>query len=65
MQYLKKVRLSKAKDLMVQESLKAYLAADKGDVKALPSAAWNSNATLGKPCRDGAGVTSHMTLCPS
>jgi len=28
-QYLKKIRLSKAKDLMVQESLKAYLAADK------------------------------------
>ncbi len=29
MQYLKKIRLSKAKDLMVQESLKAYLAADR------------------------------------
>jgi AraC-like DNA-binding protein len=29
MQYLKKIRLSKAKDLMVQESLKAYMAADK------------------------------------
>ncbi len=29
MQYLKKVRLTKAKDLMVQESMKAYIAADK------------------------------------
>jgi len=29
MQYLKKIRLSKAKDLMVQESLKAYMAADR------------------------------------
>lgn len=29
MQYLKKIRLSKAKDLMVQERLKAYIAADK------------------------------------
>ena len=29
MQYLKKVRLTKARDLMVQENLKAYIAADK------------------------------------
>jgi AraC-like DNA-binding protein len=29
MQYLKKIRLSKAKDLMMQESMKAYIAADK------------------------------------
>jgi len=29
MQYLKKVRLTKAKDLIVQESMKAYIAADK------------------------------------
>ncbi|SEM44457.1 Helix-turn-helix domain-containing protein [Syntrophus gentianae] len=29
MQYLKKIRLTKAKDLMVQESMKAYIAADK------------------------------------
>ena len=29
MQYLKKIRLTKAKDLMVQESTKAYIAADK------------------------------------
>lgn len=29
MQYLKKVRLTKAKDLMVQENMKAYLAADR------------------------------------
>lgn len=29
MQYLKKVRLIRAKDLMVQESMKAYIAADK------------------------------------
>jgi len=29
MQYLKKIRLTKAKDLMVQENLKAYIAADK------------------------------------
>lgn len=29
MQYLKKIRLTKARDLMVQESMKAYLAADK------------------------------------
>jgi AraC-like DNA-binding protein len=29
MQYLKKVRLAKAKDLMVQESMKAYIAADR------------------------------------
>ena len=29
MQYLKKVRLTKARDLMVQESMKAYIAADK------------------------------------
>ena len=28
MQYLKKIRLTKARDLMVQESMKAYLAAD-------------------------------------
>ena len=28
MQYLKKIRLSKARDLMVQENLKAYIAAD-------------------------------------
>ena len=30
MQYLKKIRLAKARDLMVQESAKAYIAADKG-----------------------------------
>ena len=29
MQYLKKVRLTKARDLMVQENMKAYIAADK------------------------------------
>lgn len=29
MQYLKKIRLTKAKDLMVQENIKAYIAADK------------------------------------
>lgn len=29
MQYLKKIRLNKARDLMVHESMKAYLAADK------------------------------------
>ena len=29
MQYLKKIRLTKARDLMVQESMKAYLAADR------------------------------------
>lgn len=29
MQYLKKIRLTKAKDLMVRESLKAYIAADR------------------------------------
>ncbi|RZB36630.1 MAG: hypothetical protein SRB2_01932 [Desulfobacteraceae bacterium Eth-SRB2] len=29
MQYLKKVRLTKAKNLMVQENIKAYIAADK------------------------------------
>lgn len=29
MQYLKKLRLTKARDLMVQESMKAYLAADR------------------------------------
>jgi AraC-like DNA-binding protein len=29
MQYLKKIRLNKAKDFMVQESMKAYIAADK------------------------------------
>ena len=29
MQYLKKIRLTKARDLMVQESVKAYIAADK------------------------------------
>jgi len=29
MQYLKKVRLNKARDLMVQEDMKAYIAADK------------------------------------
>jgi AraC-like DNA-binding protein len=29
MQYLKKVRLAKAKDLMVQEGMKAYIAADR------------------------------------
>ena len=29
MQYLKKVRLTKARDLMVQEKMKAYIAADK------------------------------------
>lgn len=29
MQYLKKIRLTKARDLMVQENMKAYLAADK------------------------------------
>ena len=29
MQYLKKIRLTKARDLMVQENLKAYIAADK------------------------------------
>ncbi len=29
MQYLKKIRLSKAKDLMLQENMKAYIAADK------------------------------------
>jgi AraC-like DNA-binding protein len=29
MQYLKKIRLTKAKDLMIQENLKAYIAADK------------------------------------
>lgn len=29
MQYLKKIRLAKARDLMVQESMKAYMAADK------------------------------------
>jgi transcriptional regulator GlxA family with amidase domain len=29
MQYLKKVRLARAKDLMMQEGMKAYLAADK------------------------------------
>jgi AraC-like DNA-binding protein len=29
MQYLKKVRLTKAKNLIVQENMKAYIAADK------------------------------------
>ena len=29
MQYLKKIRLAKARDLMIQESMKAYMAADK------------------------------------
>ena len=29
MQYLKKVRLTKARDLMVQKSMKAYIAADQ------------------------------------
>jgi AraC-like DNA-binding protein len=29
MQYLKKIRLTKARDLMVQEKMKAYLAADQ------------------------------------
>jgi AraC-like DNA-binding protein len=29
MQYLKKIRLTKARDLIVQENLKAYIAADK------------------------------------
>ena len=29
MQYLKKIRLTKARDLMMQENLKAYIAADK------------------------------------
>ena len=29
MQYLKKVRLIRAKDLMMQESMKAYIAADR------------------------------------
>ena len=29
MQYPKKVRLAKAKDLMVQENMKAYIAAEK------------------------------------
>jgi AraC-like DNA-binding protein len=29
MQYLKKIRLTKAKELMIQENLKAYIAADK------------------------------------
>jgi AraC-like DNA-binding protein len=29
MQYLKKIRLTKAKDLIVQENMKAYIAADK------------------------------------
>jgi AraC-like DNA-binding protein len=29
MQYLKKIRLSKARDLMMQESMKAYIAADR------------------------------------
>ena len=29
MQYLKKIRLTKARDLMMQESMKAYIAADK------------------------------------
>jgi AraC-like DNA-binding protein len=29
MQYLKKIRLTKARDLMVQENMKAYIAADK------------------------------------
>lgn len=28
MQYLKKIRLTKARDLMVQENMKAYIAAD-------------------------------------
>jgi AraC-like DNA-binding protein len=29
MQYLKKIRLTKAKDFIVQENMKAYIAADK------------------------------------
>jgi AraC-like DNA-binding protein len=29
MQYLKKIRLTKARDFMMQESMKAYIAADK------------------------------------
>jgi transcriptional regulator GlxA family with amidase domain len=29
MQYLKKIRLNKAKDFIVQENMKAYIAADK------------------------------------
>ena len=29
MQYLKKIRLTKARELMIQENLKAYIAADK------------------------------------
>ena len=29
MQYLKKIRLSKARDLMVQENMKVYMAADR------------------------------------
>jgi AraC-like DNA-binding protein len=29
MQYLKKIRLTKARDLIMQENLKAYIAADK------------------------------------
>jgi AraC-like DNA-binding protein len=29
MQYLKKVRLTKARDLMVQENMRAYIAADR------------------------------------
>ena len=29
MQYLKKIRLTKARDLMMQENMKAYIAADK------------------------------------
>lgn len=29
MQYLKKIRLTKARDLMVQENMKAYIAADQ------------------------------------
>jgi AraC-like DNA-binding protein len=29
MQYLKKIRLTRARDLIVQENLKAYIAADK------------------------------------
>ena len=29
MSYLKKIRLTKAKDVMVQENMKAYIAADR------------------------------------
>ena len=66
MQYLKKIRLSKAKDLMVQESMKAYLAADKVGYESASQFSREFKRYFGQsPRRNCAGVTRHMRLCNS